>query len=238
MEISTDAKETRSRRRLLVVTSIAGVSGTALLALGSLITALAYSGRAGEPYSLLNHFISELGEVGVSELAWLFNGALFAGGLCLTVFLIGLALYLRPRWFSVVFGLVGVTTGVSGALVGIFPMNNLAPHAKVAMMFFNMGLVATLLFSLYVAFSRQRKFPRWMLIPGLLTTAFFVGFLFYPQPDAPPTEDMLESAVRLMANRPAVWPMAVLEWGVIISILVWALTVSLYLWAQSKTSQS
>jgi hypothetical membrane protein len=233
-----DAGTKATQKRLLAVTAIAGFCGTSLLALGSLITALAYSGRKGEPYSLLNHFVSELGELGVSELAWLFNGALLIGGLCLTVFLIGLALYLRPRWFSILFGLVGVITGISGALVGIFPMNNLAPHAKVAMMFFNMGLVATLLFSLYVAFSRQRKFPRWMLIPGLLTTAFFVGFLFYPQPDAPPTEDMLESAVRLMANRPAVWPMAILEWGVIISILVWALTVSLYLWAQSKTSQS
>lgn len=219
-------------RRLLVVTSVAGLCGTALLALGSLITALAYSGRAGEPYSLLNHFISELGEVGVSELAWLFNGTLFVGGLCLTVFLLGLAAYVRPVWFSALFGLVGLVTGVSGALVGIFPMNDLVPHARVAMMFFNMGLIATLLFSLYVAFSRQRKFPKWMLVPGLLATAFFVAFVFYPHPTGSGSMDIEEATHRLMESRPAVWPMSILEWGVLLSILLWALVVSLYLLAK------
>jgi len=227
-------QEMNVSKRLLAVTSIAGIVGTALLALGSLATALAYSGRAGEPYSLLNHFISELGEVGVSELAWLFNGALFAGGLCLTVFLIGLALYLRPLWFSVLFGLVGIVTGISGALVGIFPMNNLIPHARVAMMFFNMGLVATLLFSLYVALSRQRRFPRWMLVPGLLATAFFVAFVFYPHPTGSGSMDIEEATRRLMESRPDVWPMSILGWGVLISILVWALMVSLVLQAQGR----
>jgi hypothetical membrane protein len=222
-------------QRLRAVTAIAGLSGTGLLALGSLITALAYDGRTGESYSLLNHFVSELGEVGVSELAWLFNGALFIGGLCLTVFLLGLAAYMRAGWFSVTFGAVGLVTGVSGALVGIFPMTNMAPHIRVAMTFFNMGLVATLIFSLYVLLSRQRRFPRWFLVPGLLATVFFAGFLYLPQPDAQPSEGMLETALRLMANRPDVWPMAILEWGVIISILVWALVVSLYLWVHSDS---
>ncbi|MDH7487924.1 MAG: DUF998 domain-containing protein [Anaerolineae bacterium] len=209
-----------------------------VLALASLITALAYSGRRGEPYSLLNHFISELGEVGVSELAWLFNGALFAGGLCLTVFLLGLAVYMKAGWFSALFGAIGLITGVSGALVGIFPMNNLAPHARVAMTFFNMGLVATLLFSLYIALSRQRRLPRWMLAPGLLATAFFVAFVFYPHPTGSGTMTIEETTRRLMETRPMVWPMAILEWGMLISILVWALVVSLYLWARSRAKQS
>lgn len=50
-----------------------GLAGAALVAACSLAAALAYAGPDGEPYSLLNHFISELGEVGVSPLAWLFN---------------------------------------------------------------------------------------------------------------------------------------------------------------------
>lgn len=238
MPVSMEARQARLRQRLPTVSALAGLTGTAVLALGSLITALAYSGRKGEPYSLLNHFVSELGEVGVSELAWLFNGTLFVGGLCLTVFLLGLAAYMRAGWFSILFGLVGLVTGVSGALVGIFPMNNLVPHARVAMMFFNMGLVATLLFSLYVLFSRQRRFPKWMLAPGLLATAFFVAFLFYPQPATSGSIDIGEATRQLMANRPAVWPMAILEWGVLISILVWALVVSLYLRAEHRAQPS
>ncbi len=220
------------QRYVRTITPVLGIVGSALVGMGALVAALAYTGRAGEPYSLLNHFISELGEVGVSELAWLFNATLFVGGLCITLFLLGLAMHMRAGWFSVLFGLVGVVTGVSGALVGIFPMNNLAPHARVAMTFFNMGLVATLLFSLYVLFSRRRTFPKWMLVPGLLTTASFAGFLYLPRPDAPPSEELLETALRMMANRPAVWPMAILQWSVLISILLSALVVSLYLLAR------
>ena len=219
------------RRDYRTITYAAGLIGCAVLTLGAIITALAYRGRTGEPYSLLNHFVSELGEVGVSELAWLFNGALFIGGLCLAVFLLGLALRLRG-WFGAVFGVVGLITGISGALVGVFPMNNLVPHARVAMTFFDMGLLATLLFSLYVLFSRQRLFPKWFLAPSLLATAFFVGFLYLPQPHASESEDMVQSAVRLMANRPAVWPTAILEWGVIIAVLVWVVAVAFHLRAQ------
>ena len=64
------------------ITSRAGLIGSGAIALGSLLTALAYHGRAGEAYSVLNHFVSELGEVGVAPLAWAFNTGLFLGGAC------------------------------------------------------------------------------------------------------------------------------------------------------------
>jgi len=53
-----------------------------------LISGLAYVGKQGEGYSLRNHFVSERGELGVSQLAVMFNWSLITGGLVSTVFVI------------------------------------------------------------------------------------------------------------------------------------------------------
>lgn len=74
------------------LTHICGFLGSAIIVLGSLITAIPYRGKEGESYSILNHFISELGEVGVSRLAPVFNASLIAGGVVLLIFVLGLGL--------------------------------------------------------------------------------------------------------------------------------------------------
>ena len=58
---------------LNLVYPITTLAGVFVLVSGIAITALTYRGTQGERYSLLNHSISELGEVGVSRLAWVFN---------------------------------------------------------------------------------------------------------------------------------------------------------------------
>ncbi|MCC6187629.1 MAG: DUF998 domain-containing protein [Anaerolineales bacterium] len=59
-----------------------GLAGAALVAVCALAATLAYTRPDGERYSLLNHFISELGAVGVLPLAWLFNRGLILAGCC------------------------------------------------------------------------------------------------------------------------------------------------------------
>ena len=115
------------RVNLRKLTYITGLAGAGISALGMLVAAFGYTGRTGERYSLLNHFISELGELAYSDLAWAFNGGLFLGGLLLTIFMLGTAVHLGG-WFGYIFGLAGFITGVSGALVGIFPMDNLGHY--------------------------------------------------------------------------------------------------------------
>ena len=136
-------RNTRANTRRAVLAL--GLIGATIIVLGSFITALGFQGRQGEAYSPLNHFISELGEIGVSRRAMVFNRCLFIGGLCLTIFMLGLAAHLGG-WFSYVFGLVGVVAGISGALVGVFPMNMRRWHSLVAVTFFNAGMVAAGLF--------------------------------------------------------------------------------------------
>jgi hypothetical membrane protein len=68
-----------------------GLVSVAVILAGMLVAALPYRGYAGEGYSPLTHFISELGEIKASCLAWAFNLGLVVGGAGLAVFLLLLA---------------------------------------------------------------------------------------------------------------------------------------------------
>ncbi len=73
---------------------IAGLAGVLAVLLGSLVAGIFYRGKDGERYSPLNHFISELGEEGVSAKAGWFNLSLIVSGLCLLAACISLGLIL------------------------------------------------------------------------------------------------------------------------------------------------
>jgi hypothetical membrane protein len=205
-----------------------GFLGPFFIIFGSLITAFVYSGKIGEHYSFLNHFISELGEVGVSQWAVVFNISLLIGGLCITGFMLGTASLFNNIW-GTIFGVMGLITGLSGSLVGIFPMNNLEPHIVVAMWFFRAGLVSSAFFSLYVLFSKQNLFSRWTSIPAASISVITFIFLYVLEPVGTG-----ENPLVLTVERPAFWPNALLEWGIFIAIMVWVLVSSYDLYRKEK----
>jgi hypothetical membrane protein len=205
------------------ITWVTGLLGSLILSLGSVITALAYSGTADQRYSPLNHWVSELGELGVSELAGVFNVSLIMGGLFLAVFMVGLASTLR-HWLAYVAGAIGLIAGIAGMFVGVFPMNNLDAHSMAALTFFNTGWIAVALFSLYILVDRQRQLPRWLVAIGVLTILSFIGFLSELQGV---TGEAL--AAPGAGNRPDFWLLVVYEWLVIGTMLVWVFLVSLHL---------
>lgn len=220
-----------------------GFAGASFIFLGILVSALFYIGRTGERYSFCNHFVSELGEVGVSELAAAFNGGLVVGATLLTFFMLGIA-WLMKNWLGWLCGLSGLITGLSGMLVGVFPMSNLLPHIKVAMTFFNNGQITMLLFSLAVLFNRRPWFCKQLAIPGLITFSFFVLFLNMPMsfggsPDietATINLNDIETAMRSqLTDRPRVIPLAVFEWLIIGGLMAWILITSLHLWRYQRS---
>ena len=190
----------------------AGLIGASVIALGSLVTALAYTGSKGEPYSPLNHFVSELGQLSVSRLANVFNTSLIVGGVCFVVFMIGLTAA-GEGWLRVGYGLVGVVAGVGGALVGVFPMDYLRVHSLAALTFFLLGLVTVALASIDFVRRPDPRFPRWLSVVGAVTVAAFAIFLtilFGGDDDlAHPDE------------RVAIWPLTIFEWLLIVGILFW-----------------
>ncbi|MCK5116507.1 MAG: DUF998 domain-containing protein [Candidatus Aegiribacteria sp.] len=202
---------------------LSGFMGAGLIAAGALIAAVAYRGSAGESYCILNHFISELGDVGVSRLAGVFNVFLIAGALCLTVFLVGLARLIGGR-IMYLFLLTGLVTGISGALVGIFPMNHLKPHLIVAMLFFDSAMITIILFSVWVILTRHKVHPRWLALMGLMPAACLFSFIFLRKPIS---EHGPLLAIPEHFTRPDFWPTAAMEWSVLISILTWVIVVAL-----------
>lgn len=222
--------DTRKLGTLITWTYRTGFAGALCVILGILVSALFYDGRTGERYAFYNHYVSELGEWGVSDLAIAFNAALLVGATLLTVFLLGIA-RLMAHWVGWIFALSGLITGMSAALVGIYPMSDLTPHIKVAMTFFNNGQVTMLLFSVVVLFIRRPWFSKKLVIPGIVTVAFFVIFLNMPT-SLDSVSDLSDFEAVMMAHlydRPGVIPLAICEWLVIGGLMVWVLLTSHHL---------
>ena len=151
--------------------SFSGVLGPLVISLGMIIAGFSYLGIEGQLYNPSNHFVSELGELGVSDSAWAFNAGLVAGGLLNALFMVYLAAQI-DHWVRYPLGLLGVITSVFGALVGIFPMNFLKPHIFAALTFFDLGLAIALLYSIFILISNKHPFPKWMAIPGIINTRY------------------------------------------------------------------
>lgn len=197
----------------------AGIVGAGAIGIGSIVSAVAYRGADGEPYSPLNHFVSELGELANSELARVFNVGLIVGGVCFAVFMSGFAAS-RPRSLRLLAGGVGVVAGIGGSFVGVFPMDFVPQHGLAAMTFFNLGWIAVGLASVDFVVHRDPRFPLGLAIVGLATVAAFIGFL--REVDA---STGASGGVESPAIRPEVWALPTLEWLTIIGIVGWVMLV-------------
>lgn len=202
---------------------IFGLTGSSLIILGVIISSLVYRGKNGERYSLFNHFISELGEVGVSRAAWAFNGALILGGLLLVPFNIALGVRLGSilGWLGAAVGCVAVL-GVTA--VGLFPMNNLKPHTTAAFTYFRGGLLMTLFYGLAVLFqpAGAPKIPYAVMILTFLALAAYAAFLAAIRPKGKPQGEPDNSLDPLQGPvRPRFWLLPTLEWAILFTTMLW-----------------
>jgi len=198
------------------IVRIGGLAGPIVLLAGVVLPAVAYTGRAGEAYSPFNHFISELGEVGVSSLAWLFNGSLVVSGLLMAVYLgfLGRHLGTRLGWAA---GLAGAIAGLGVSAVGLLPMNDLKPHLRAAFTFFDGGLVTVVLLSAAVLRDPRRRLARWLLVPAAAAGLAFASFLAWPWIAGAPDLRMLDPASGV--PRLDVWGIAVAEWALLVTVV-------------------
>lgn len=207
-----------------------GLAGSLLILLAMLAAGLLYRGKAGERYSPLNHYISELGEVGVSRLAWAFNLALILGGLVFIPFLAGMGLALGSLWGKIALA-VGTVTALACMGVGFVPMNHMKGHGWVAMTYFRSGLVTVLLFSLAV-FLQSGEFeiiPKESNVAGLISVGCYAAFLLIvdngKKNDRTETE-MLDPETQ--PQRPKVSKTTIMEWAVFFSTILWFFVLSLF----------
>lgn len=203
---------------------LAGLVGASVIGLGSVATAIAYSGTKGEGFSPLTHWVSELGQLGVSALSTVFNASLMFGGICFVIFMLGLGL-VRRTWLAWIYAAIGVVAGVAGFFVGVYPMNFLDKHGLAALTFFNLGWIAVGLASIDFYRRPDPRFPRWLAIIGALTVVAFIGFLSVLLP-------LISSGAGLGAPdpRPEFWIVSTLEWAVLIGILAWVFATAWTWW--------
>lgn len=209
----------------LILFKVAGLLGCALSVAGVWIASSAYRGKRGESYSVLNHFISELGERGVSKRAWAFNWGLILCGLLLLPATINLGLLL-PGLLAKIGLVFGVITALSLSLVGVFSMDRLKPHGIAAVTFFRAGLLMVFFFTLAIAFQPQdyQIFPRSLALAGLPAVVAFSSFLVMMGKASKTKDQPLEP---LEQARPRVWKMAVSEWSIFVTIVFWFLVMAL-----------
>ncbi len=215
------------QRRL---TALAGLLGPAVLITGCAVTALSFHGKKGEAYSLLNHFVSELGFVGVSKLAGVFNGCQTISGLLIAISMAGIGRHFQTR-LACAGAVSGMVSSILCGLLGQIPMNDLVPHLVAAFSFFFSGLLTAGLFCLVIARDTAGKMPKWLLVPGLVVLASFAAFLAYPLIARQTPAEI----IRLYHTaRPDIWAIAILEWLVFITVMIWIILLSACLWLQGN----
>jgi hypothetical membrane protein len=200
-----------------------GLAGSILMLACVTVSMVAYIGTGGERYSPLNHFISELGQVGVSRLASVFNAGLVASGALYIPFTLGLGAALGG-WWAAAGTLAGLVSTASVACVGFFPMNHLAPHITAAMTFFRSGLLTVLLSGIAIQRQRpgRRAVDRRANIAGVVAVLAFAAFLLWMQLQTGGTSGFHEGVI---LDRPAVWPSAILEWSILVAMVAWFFVV-------------
>jgi hypothetical membrane protein len=201
------------------------LAGALSSVLGALISGLAYRGRRGQHYSPLNHFISELGELGVSRLARAFNLGLVLCGLLLLPCSLGLGFFIPGLWSKI--GMVaGCIAAVAVSLVGVYPMNDLTSHSRAAMTFFRAGLAMILFFTAAILFQPQDNIvlPRLVGLTGIPAVLSYATFLFYSRAVFKKIENPLAP---LQGERPRIFGLALVEWLVFLTTIPWFFAVAL-----------
>jgi len=206
-----------------------GLAAVGVILLGAIATGLAYTGWAGERYSPLNHFISELGEVSRSQLALLFDAAIIVGGLGLLLFLVLVSSRLTGR-HRTAFGIAGLLAGGFGALVGVLPMDTLVLHRIVSACFFLTSWLVGAEFSIWLAGTRRATFPRWLLVPALFSVAVDVVFVLVYSTYHPVDPDAH------IVTRPDVWQFPLLEWASLLSLMLWLTCLAFVLVARGRVA--
>lgn len=206
----------------LNIYTIFGLTASGIVVLAVVYSTLVYRGKRGERYSLLNHFISELGELGISKGAWAFNLGLILCGLFLLPYVVWLGIVFRSvlGWLGVG---AGVIAGLGVAAVGVFPMNNLKPHGRAAMTFFRGGLVMVIFFGLAILFQPAGNIvvPKLANILSILAVAAYGSFLFLLTGPKKDKQDWESLDPEKKPDRSRFWILPFLEWMVFFATIFW-----------------
>ncbi len=204
-----------------------GLAGVAILGVCTLVACLGFTGLRGEPYSILNHYISELGTV-TSQYGWIFNLGLIVGVPFILLFLEGTRTNLHSRLAQIGRGF-GIMTGIGGFFVGVFPGNigTLVQHGIAAMIFFLGGGLSVGLLSLALLREADTRSSKWVGRAGLVALGIFVAFPVVSAIVAGGMTSFERIIAYVTSDRPPFAADAFFEWLTLFSIIAWSLLAAL-----------
>ena len=187
-----------------IITLVSGLLGAIIISLGILVSSTYFIGCSDQNYSILNHFISELGQYQCSEKAHIFNICLIIG----TPLLIYYYLNILPesvKKIKSLFTIIILLLGVSAICIGIFSMDKIVMHIISAIIFFYLCFFASLAFNIYALFFDKKDIPKYFMISGiLLSVSLLANIIEFHQLD----QNMLET----LKDRPNILLVCVFEW--------------------------
>jgi hypothetical membrane protein len=191
-----------------------GLASVGVVVAGMVITAIPYSGYQGEAYSPLNHFISELGEIAASHLAWVFNLGIVLGGVGLGTFLLLVSRLLEGRFRKAMIT-VSLVAGAGGTAVGIYPMDYPTVHLVASLTFFLSGWITAAIFSAWQLSGPRPGYTRLLVLPAALNVVVSWIFIVVYAGWRPGSGD------GKIVDRPDVWSVPALEWASLLTLLLW-----------------
>ena len=215
--------------------SLFGIIGAIIICGGCLITAIGYRGPSGQLYSLFTHFISELGGVGESELAIVFNVSIIVGALMFGIFIAGLWFYFTSIWGRIG-TILGVFSSINGALVGVFPYDvAIIPHGLTAMGFFYGGMFTVIFYTIAIFVEKNTQLPKYLAYFGIIGAVIFFIFNFSLTGFADMFSGEIPEVFSIEDFRPeGYWDIATFEWLALLSVVFWMCLTSITVGRMNK----
>ena len=193
-------------------TILAGIIGVLIILYGIIISSNNYLGCSQQQYSVLNHFVSELGQYSCSTKANRFNFSLIIG----TPFLIFFYLNIIPkssRKINLLFRLIILAMGSSAVLVGCFSMDSIIPHLVSANIFFLLCFFACLLFIIYFQLINRQEVSKYFMFSAIiLSISLLINIIQFINLD--------QNMLNILKDRPPVLFICIIEWVSLAAMLL------------------
>ncbi|HMF30843.1 MAG TPA: DUF998 domain-containing protein [Candidatus Lokiarchaeia archaeon] len=201
-----------------------GLAASVVFLVGVLACIQGFSGMKQEPFSFLNHFISELGDPRFAKHKTLFAVTMIATGILMVPFILGLGLTFNSTLGNVVMGL-GLFCVISCVLVGFFPEHKVKTHFAVSGCFFVGMILLIISFTITIALEPTPAFPTWVILASIVAlgviSSFIIDTVILPKWEL----NMTNEPWAWENGRPRFWLNPFLEWWAFFALVGWLLMV-------------
>ncbi|MBN2153558.1 MAG: DUF998 domain-containing protein [Candidatus Lokiarchaeota archaeon] len=197
-----------------------GVAASAAMVAGVALSTVKFTGMRQEPYSILNHFISELGDPRFAPRKTLFATTLVTSGALMLPFAIGIGLAIGTLLSGIV-AWIGIFCAITCCMIGFVPEHKEKAHLAVASCFFLGIAVLMTFFTIAISIQPVAMYPAWVIWATVAVLAvvasFIVDTVLLPKSELARTTRPWDWP----NGRPKFWRNPFLEWCSFFAMITW-----------------